>query len=459
MISLSPLKTTLSLAAAIALFASAPALADTIYASPSGTNVGACTQSSNPCPLQTAISQASSGSELVLEPGTYVSHQAPIQVGTQLDIHGEDGQPAPTIVNDHSSCAANDIVCLGQNTITIGATGSLRHLRVIETGGKGSSPFAIQSYAGGETIEDVYAESADGVAINAAASAVIRDTVAWAPSSQWAAIAAWAPAQVRLENVTAVGGPNAYGLWLYEDCLSGCGTGLFVQSQNTILRGGAGDIANPGQFAVAWSVTASYSNYDVPASDNITSSNTDANQSAAPQFVDAANGDFRELESSPTRDAGVASTDLGPVSLGGGARTVGSAPDIGAYEWTPAPAAPLQPQGPRGGNPPTGPSTTSTALVFHGVRLAGGALRARHGKVRVRVSCPAQAAGYCKGVLTLRASHARFTLKPGHSKQVSVSLARKLRKLRRFSATVMATARDAHGQSFSTRAKVRVKRG
>ena len=75
------------------------------------------------------------------------------------------------------------------------------------------------------------------------------------------------------------------------------------------------------------------------------------------------------------------------------------------------------------------------------------------------MSCPKQAARYCKGTLTLRASHARFTLKPGHSKQVSVSLARKLRKLRRFSATVMATARDAHGQSFSTRAKVRVKRG
>jgi hypothetical protein len=296
---------------------------------------------------------------------------------------------------------------------------------------------------------------------------LVRDSVAWAPSSPYAALGLLAPpfnaprALVQLENVTAVGGPTANGLWVYSSC-TGAGCGVDVQSENSILRGGKGDISAQELYDGGFSIDASHSSYDIGLNVYVTPSDENGNQTDEPQFVDAANGDFHELESSPTRDAGIAGADLGPVSLDGGTRAYGSAPDIGAYEWTPAPAQPQQPQqpqGPQGGNQPTGPSTTSTTVTFHGVKLAGGTLHVRHGKVRVRVSCPQQAAGYCKGTLALRASHARFTLKPGQSKAVPVSLARKLRKLRRFTTTVTATAHDAHGQSFSTFTRARVKRG
>ena len=455
-------------AVGIALFASAPAwagaAAQTVYASPTGVSLGTCVDPSQPCLLQTAIDHAIAGGEVVLEPGTYTSTQSPITVTKPLDIHGEYDQPAPTIVNDHSTCATSDANCAGQATIRLGGTsGTLRHVRVLATGNPGAGPDAIEAYnpqdTDRETIEDVYVESVDGVALFTQGDVLVRDTVAWTPSSIWAAIEAAAPAvtaphaQVQLENVTAIGGPNARGVWVYANCIvDGCGVDLY--SENSIMRGGTGDVYPSGAFNGGFSVRVSHSNYDAT---NVYIQDTGGQQTAQPQFVDATGGDFRELETSPTRDAGIASSDLGPVSLGGSSRTFGSAPDIGAYEWTPAPPVQQQPQGPQGGSQPTGPSTTSTALTFHGVGLARGTLRAHHGKVRVRVSCPKQAARYCKGTLTLRASHARFTLRPGQSKHVSVSLARKLRKLRRFNATVMATARDAHGQSFSTRAKVRIK--
>jgi hypothetical protein len=462
-----------AVAAGIALFASAPAwavsAATTVYASPTGSTIGSCIDPAQPCQLQYAIDQAIVGGEVVLQPGTYLSTQSAIGVYKQLDVHGQDGQPAPTIVNNHSTCATNDGFCLGQSTIRLGGpSGSLRHVRVLATGGEG--PTTIEAFntpdSQQETIEDVYAESLDGIAIATQGDVVIRDSVAWAPSSPWAVIDAAAPpssagmVNVRLENVTAVGGPNAYGLWVYAACLvNGCG--VAVHSENTILRGGKADIWPEAQYSGEFLVLNSHSNYDIGT--DIWGDGADPrNQTAEPQFVDAANGDFHQLESSPTRDAGIASADLGPVDLDGGNRTFGSAPDIGADEWTPAPPAPQQPQG---GDLPTGPSGAHPA-GFSGVRLTGGRLHLRHGKLRVRVSCPQQAASYCKGLLSLSAAahgsaagRAQFTLKPGQSKQVSVSLTSKLRKLRRFNATVTATARDAHGQSFSTRAKVRVHRG
>jgi hypothetical protein len=470
-----------ALTAGVALFASAPAWAGTptVYASPTGSTTAACTDPAEPCQLQRAIDQAPAGSELVLAPGTYTSSY-PVQVSKVLDIHGEDGQPAPTIVNDHSGCTPADFFCLGSAALRLGgASGSFRHARVLSTGDQGNSADTIEAYnpadSGRETIEDVYAESLDGVAIYTQGDVLARDTVAWSPSSPFAAFEAAAPplnapqAQVRLENVTAVGGPNAYGLWLFASCV-GNGCGAIVTSENSILRGGKSDIWPEAQFNGEFEVDASHSNYDIGTNIYVTASDQNGNQTPEPQFVDAANGDFHQLESSPTRDAGIASADLGPVDLDGGARTYGSAPDIGADEWTPTPPSqqpqqPQQPGQPQGGQP-SGPSGAHSGSAFHGVRLSGGKLRLRHGKLRLRVSCPLQAAGYCKGLLSLtrvahssKAGRASFTLKPGHTKRVSVSVPRKLRKLRRFSALATAVASDSAGNSFASHARVRVHRG
>ena len=55
-------------------------------------------------------------------------------------------------------------------------------------------------------------------------------------------------------------------------------------------------------------------------------------------FVDPANGDYREAAGSPTIDAGVTDRSA-PLDLDGNARTLGAAPDIGAFEFVPAAVA------------------------------------------------------------------------------------------------------------------------
>lgn len=475
-------------AAGLALFASSPAWAQatTTYASPTGSDTADCSDPAQPCGLQRAINMAPPGGEVVLAPGTYTSGLT-IDILWQLNVHGQAGEPRPTILNDHSGCT--DDFCSSSPAVLLGAQeGSFSHVRVVEAGGlPGTSALTIIN--GGdskqETVEDVIAEGDDGIGIRTEGDALIRDTVAWAPNTPAnAAIYATLPytlgaVHLRLENVTAVA-PRAYGLQVYGGCQNQETCNVQVQMENSILKGGASDTNLGGYGNIEFFVDASHSNYRGVG--YITDEGTNGNQTAEPQFVDAAHGDFHQLETSPTRDAGVASANLGPADIDGDTRNYGSAPDIGADEWvSTTPPQPTQPQPQQPQQPPVQPNQppaqpqqpgsgsaggrhSRLADAFRGVRLHGGSLRLRHGKLRVRVSCPRQARRYCKGTLTLRsahgsawAGHASFKLKPGHAKRVSVTVRRNLRKVRRFKVT--ARARDAAGHSFATHTRVRVKRG
>ena len=486
MFSKSILSTTVA-AAGLALFAGSPAWAQatTTYASPTGSDAitAGCSDPAQPCALQRAINMAPPGGEVVLAPGTYTSG-LPIDVPWQLNVHGQAGEPRPTIVNDHSGCT--DTICGSDPAVVLSSPeGSFSHVRVVEAGGlPATAALRIINAADSEqeTVEDVTAEGDDGVGILTEGDALIRDSVAWAPNTPAnAAIYATVPnslgtVHLRLENVTAVASGNAYGLQVYGGCGAQETCDVQVQMENSILKGGASDTFLGGYGNIAFYVDASHSNYRA-GSGYITPEGTNGNQTAEPQFVDAAHGDFHQLESSPTRDAGIASANLGPADIDGDTRYFGSAPDIGADEWvSTTPPQPTQPQQPpvqpnqppahaqQPGSAPTGGRDSRLADAFRGVGLHGGSLRLRHGRLRIRVSCPRHARRYCKGTLTLgsaahsaRAGHAAFRLKPGRSKLVSVAVRRKLRNVRRFKVT--ARARDAAGHSFATHTRVRVKRG
>jgi len=486
MISKSTLTATV-VAAGIALFSSSPAWASgtTTYASPTGANSSNCTDPAQPCELQRAITAAPSGGEVVLAPGTY-SSGFPVEIAWDLNVHGQAGEPRPTIVNDHSGCT--DPRCPSDPAVVLNSPkGSLSHVRVVESGGAPGTPaLRILNTADSEqeTVEDVIAEGDDGIGIRTEGDALIRDTVAWAPNTPAnAAIYATVPltlgtVHLRLENVTAVASGHAYGLQVYGGCDNGQTCDVEVQMENSILQGGASDTWLGGWGGIEFFVDASHSNYRGVG--YITDQGTNGNQTAEPQFVDPAHGDFHQLATSPTIDAGVASANLGAADIDGDLRSLGSAPDIGADEWVPdtqpQPTQPQQPQQPpvQPTQPPAQPQHSGSgsaggqhsrdAKAFRGVHIRGGRLRLRHGKLRVRVSCPRHAKRYCKGTLTLkaahhsgRAGHASFKLGPGRSKLVSVTVRRKLRKVRRFSVTVR--AHDSAGHSFATHARVRVKRG
>jgi hypothetical protein len=105
--------------------------------------------------------------------------------------------------------------------------------------------------------------------------------------------------------------------------------------RNVIAAGAESDLEARQSLDGPGKIVASNSNFDT-VKEQGTGMVVDAggNQTPAPLFVDAANGDYREAAGSPTIDAG--STDrIGALDLGGYPRTLGAAPDIGAYEFVP----------------------------------------------------------------------------------------------------------------------------
>jgi hypothetical protein len=93
-----------------------------------------------------------------------------------------------------------------------------------------------------------------------------------------------------------------------------------------------------------------------------TPAGTGGNQIAPPQFVDAAKGDFEQLPTSPTVDAGLAEPLIGGSDVVGGPRVqprcIGGTPvpDIGAYELQPIEPCPSVAAGGGADAPPGAPS-------------------------------------------------------------------------------------------------------
>jgi hypothetical protein len=85
------------------------------------------------------------------------------------------------------------------------------------------------------------------------------------------------------------------------------------------------------------------SNFDRPKKDfKAKFTESGGNQTALPLFLNAAAGDYREAAGSPTIDAGLNDSSIGPADLAGAVRVFGSAPDIGAYEFVPQAAPPAE---------------------------------------------------------------------------------------------------------------------
>jgi hypothetical protein len=108
--------------------------------------------------------------------------------------------------------------------------------------------------------------------------------------------------------------------------------------RNAIASGESADLEGVPSLASGQILVAN-SNFDVAKTAGETVIDKGGNQSAAPLFVNAGAGDYREAAGSPTIDAG-AVDQLGTLDPDGNARVLGPAPDIGAYEFVPPPAVP-----------------------------------------------------------------------------------------------------------------------
>lgn len=211
---------------------------------------------------------------------------------------------------------------------------------------------------------------------------VVTDTVVRAADASAATAATAAPGAV-LRNVTAIAtGPGSNGLSVLGAVEPGPAPKTSVK--NSVFRGDGNDVwiapAQPGSgpdpicaidpFDPACSLVLPgmlAGNLDIGNSNfrNVSgtlNSSSGSNQAADPRFSDAAAGNFKPLAGSPLIDAGTDDPLNGALDIDGLQRKLGSAVDIGAFEFAPpASPAPPAPPGPPSGS--TGPSDTGTPVV------------------------------------------------------------------------------------------------
>ncbi len=330
---------------AVAIAIAAPALIPspaaaataTFYAGPNGTG-GACTQTS-PCSLQSALSAANAdGDTVYLASGQYGSASSPTNytITHAITIAGVPGTNSRGLPNRPELVSSSGpILTVDSPTGTV----TLQDLTLDNL--TSGNALVLQSPT---NVDRVSAQSNDTACL-VEADAVVRDSVCATPSG-YAAIDVeenTAAMTVTLRNDTIV--QNGYDYGLYAQSLYGS---LTVNVSNTIIFSRNISLsAFASEPSASTSINIDHSNYNGSPSALLigngsygaTALNAGAgNQThATPVFRDLGSGDYQEAAGSPTIDAGAPSVDNGTLGLDGNPRTYGSAPDIGAYEYVPAP--------------------------------------------------------------------------------------------------------------------------
>jgi len=326
------------------LAAAAPAgAATTFYSSPTSTRTTQPCASATPCKLDYAMAAAGSGDDVSLAPGNYYETGTtpwpglpPVRAG--MVVHGTDSTDLPVIfghvfVNAHpflevqSGGTLRDVElrsdveqAMGNfygYTIQIDPTATVDRVIARGTGTPGVSMTACTMLGG--TLTDSLCQGSGPGGVNAVGANSSGSTT------------------YTLRNVTA-----------YTTTGTGISFGTFNQTvtlnaRNVIAQGIGYDlnvVANDPAGVAKMNIE--YSNFDTS---NTSGGGTHqiiqgaGNQTAAPRYVNAGAGDFRQAAGSATIDAGLTDTSLGPLALGGLQRSLGLRTDIGAYEHVPAPTA------------------------------------------------------------------------------------------------------------------------
>ena len=408
--------------ATVALLAvlAGPALAAQRFVVP-GTPGGDCSQPS-PCDLATGVQGAQGGDEVILAGGAgdYLLPDG-IAATNPIVIHGQAGQPRPRIMRSGGSAPA---------TLTLPNGSTANHLEIDD-----STP-GEALHVGAVLVDDVLA-SAAGTGIAVAAGAIVRDSVVTGAGTGVSITGNSA----QLRNLTvSVGGA----------ALSVSGTGAAVR--NTILRG------SPDLTASA-PVDIDYSDWRPPAGGGGGVVPGAHDISAEPVFVGP--GDFHEAAGAPTIDAGTTDMFTGTFDPDGNPRSLGAAPDIGAYEFVPPPPPPppaeTTPPPPKALLPPSDTTPPHVTLSGRRIRLSGR-------RASIVLTCPRSETEGCSGLLTLIAANripgqrgrrhvifgtVRFSLRAGTSGRVgprlSASRTALVRRLRRIVVRVEIVAHDAAG--------------
>jgi hypothetical protein len=320
-----------ALAAALLLMLAPTASAATVrHASPDGVETGTCADPDPPCSLKRAVETvAVAGDEVVLAPGLY-NPPSTVAITTPIDVHGQSGQPAPRVVRPTGL------------VFSVRGGGTLAYVQAESAGAVISNVSVVERV----TVLAGAGAAPHMAAVTMSDGSVLRDSVVRTESQTGRAIFA-SYGVVDLVNVTAIatdpGSSAVYG----ESPQAGIcvpDSRIEVHATNVIARGGLYDVdiphwCNPNvpveaAFMTHSSFRQSKVNQSPPSSRVV---DMGGNQDAEPLFASPATLDFHQLAGSPTIDAGMATPLLGTGDFDGDARTLGSAPDIGADEYVPPP--------------------------------------------------------------------------------------------------------------------------
>jgi hypothetical protein len=328
--------------------------AQTFYARGGGGNTGAPCTEAEPCNLGKAVKgadDAGSGS-VVLLPGPDFTPQTSVIVKGPIDIGGQAGSARPTIFAPS-----------GEGGIAVEDGAHLHDVNVVDD----QNSYGALGVQGGASAERITATAVSGIGCFLS-SGSIRDSVcAGAVGVTAGALAPSTTAELR--NVDAIGAFEGIFAFTPFDTYENR-----VEVVNSIVLARepgshdivAGDTANEGIVRVDLANSVYVTVETAEAADVVTPPGTAGNITAPPAFVDSADGDFHQLPTSPTIDAGLTEAANGEVDLDGNPRALSAHPsctsaagptDIGAYEYVaPVPTcAPVPGPGDQKAPPPPPP--------------------------------------------------------------------------------------------------------
>lgn len=300
------------------------------FASPTGGAGPECPQAT-PCSLTKAVEGAKAGDEVIVGAGTYpVSATIPLPKNTtNVQVHGDTSGPIPRITGTLEAPLME----------MYEAGDSISYLEIENDANNG---FGVYCTAGRLERLRIRVVGSGGVGVyDFPDCGPIRNSLLLAEGLASTALRVgdflFGTYVLAARNLTAIAsGTGSSGATVeFVGVSAGSAT---LELQNSIVRGSEQDLKATGNPNGPATVAATHSNY-VNFKPGVEGKLVDGggNQTAAPLFVNAESGDYREAAGSPTIDAGLAG-ELGPLDLAGGARVQGSAPDIGAFEFTPPPA-------------------------------------------------------------------------------------------------------------------------
>ena len=319
----------LAMSAVLALPAGAMA-ATARYAAPKAQGTGDCSAPADACPLATAVTVAASGDTINVLGNLGVYHLAShgVSPGSKvLHFVGQNGTPRLV--------ATSSAPVLELTAPSSSATGLY-----LVNNGDGDGLF-VSPTSGGEriTIDRVFVKTTGDMTSHTCflgGQSTLTNSVCWQANSMGfggAVTTEFLATTLRNDTAWQSGGGSAVQCAaVYGDCS--------LTVLNTIARAtgtGGSDLGAFSTGAFDATVTAHHSNFATAAAqgsgtsmDHISVDATD--QSAMPKLVNPVAGNFRELSTSPTINAGVTNAANGVLDLAGRPRTVNGKTDIGAYE-------------------------------------------------------------------------------------------------------------------------------